>query len=314
MINIYRTNKENMYKVEKIENIEKLCWIEMINPTQEEIQKISEQTNTNIDLLKKLLDEEELPRIEIEGGSTLIVIDTPYIIDNQYKHKYNTYPLGLILNDEYFITVSLKSLDIFDDFKKEKIKDFDIKKKTKFVIQILLHIASLYQLELKAINEDINKKEKTLYKSTNNKELVTLLNIEKTLTYFITSLKANDVVLEKLNKGNLIPMYEEDLNLLEDAIIENKQAIEMADIYREILTSMTDTYATIISNNLNDIMKFLASITIIFSVPTMISSMLGMNVFLGDIGSNPYSFIIIIGISVLLSLLLAWIFKKKGML
>ncbi len=314
MVNIYRTDKTNMHKVEKIEKIENLCWIEMTNPTEEEIKEVSSKTKTDINLLTKLLDDEELPRIEIENNSTLIVVDTPYITNNHYKHKYNTDPIGLILSDKYFITISLKELGIFNDFKEGKIREFDIKKKTKFVIQILLRIASIYQLELKAINSDINRKEKTLYKSTNNKELVALLDIEKTLTYFTTSLKANDVVLEKLSKGNIVTMYEDDLDLLEDAIIENKQAIEMADIYREILTSMTDTYATIISNNLNDVMKFLASITIIFSVPTMISSMLGMNVFLGDIGSNPYSFIIVIGISIALSLLLAWIFKKKGML
>ena len=314
MVNIYRTDKTNMHKVEKIKEIEDLCWIEMTNPTEEEIHKVASKTNTDINLLTKLLDDEELPRIEVEDHSTLIVVDTPYITNRQYKHKYNTDPIGLILSDKYFITISLKELGIFKDFKKGKIRDFDIKKKTKFVIQILLRIASIYQLELKAINSDINKKEKTLYKSTDNKELVALLDIEKTLTYFTTSLKANDVVLEKLSKGNIITMYEDDLDLLEDAIIENKQAIEMADIYREILTSMTDTYATIISNNLNDVMKFLASITIIFSVPTMISSMLGMNVFLGGIGSSPYSFIIVIAISIILSLLLAWIFKKKGML
>lgn len=314
MIHIYRTDKKNQHKVEEIEKIENLCWIEMTNPTEEEIKEIATKTKTDIHLLNKLLDDEELPRVEIEGDSTLIVVDTPYITNNKYKHKYNTDPIGLILSDQYFITISLRELGIFQDFKDGKIRDFDIKKKTKFVIQILLRIASIYQKELKAINSDINNKEKTLYKSTHNQELIGLLDIEKTLTYFTTSLKANDVVLEKLSKGSLVTMYEDDIDLLEDTIIENKQAIEMANIYREILTSMTDTYATIISNNLNDVMKFLAAITIVFSVPTMISSMLGMNVFLGDIGSNPYSFIIIIGISLLLSLLLAWIFKKKGML
>lgn len=314
MINIYRTDKSKNHVLEEVKEIEEGCWIEITNPTEEEIKEVVSKTNTDIHLLTKLLDDEELPRIEVEGESTLIVIDTPYITNSSYKHKYNTYPIGLILSDKYFITISLKELGLFNDFKEGKIREFDICKKTKFVIQILLRIASIYQIELKAINEDINKKEKTLYKSTNNKELVALLDIEKTLTYFITSLKANDVVLEKLNKGNVIPLYEDDTNLLEDANIENKQAIEMANIYREILTSMTDTYATIISNNLNDVMKFLASITIVFSIPTMISSMLGMNVYLGGIGTNPHSFIIIIIISILVSLLIAWIFKKKNML
>ena len=140
------------------------------------------------------------------------------------------------------------------------------------------------------------------------------INIEKSLVYFITSLKGNDVVLEKLARGNILNMYEEDADLLEDAIIENKQGIEMANIYREILTSTTDTYATIISNNLNVIMKFLAGITIVFSIPTMIASFLGMNVPLGDVGTNDFSFIWLVILSILLSIIVAIILKKKNML
>ena len=287
----------------------------MINPTYEEIKDISNKTNTDLDLLTKLLDDEELPRIEVGDNATLIVVDTPYITDTRYKHKYNTDPLGIIINnDGYFITISLKKQSLLDDFKNSKVKNFDIKKKTKFVIQILLRVAGIYQKELISINNYINKKEKTLYKSTNNKELIDLLNIEKTLVYFSTSLKANDAVLEKLSKGNVITLYEDDSDLMEDAIIENKQAIEMANIYREILTSMTDTYATIISNNLNDVMKFLAGITIVFSIPTMVASFIGMNVPLGNIGSSKLSFILIILISFILSFIIAIILKKKNML
>lgn len=312
MVNIYRTDN-NEFKELKI--LQKDCWIDMINPTYEEIKDISNKTNTDLDLLTKLLDDEELPRIEVGDNATLIVVDTPYITDTRYKHKYNTDPLGIIINnDGYFITISLKKQSLLDDFKNSKVKNFDIKKKTKFVIQILLRVAGIYQKELIAINNYINKKEKTLYKSTNNKELIDLLNIEKTLVYFSTSLKANDAVLEKLSKGNVITLYEDDSDLMEDAIIENKQAIEMANIYREILTSMTDTYATIISNNLNDVMKFLAGITIVFSIPTMVASFIGMNVPLGNIGSSKLSFILIILISFILSFIIAIILKKKNML
>ena len=312
MVNIYRTDN-NEFKELKI--LQKDCWIDMINPTYEEIKDISNKTNTDLDLLTKLLDDEELPRIEVGDNATLIVVDTPYITDTRYKHKYNTDPLGIIINnDGYFITISLKKQSLLDDFKNSKVKNFDIKKKTKFVIQILLRVAGIYQKELISINNYINKKEKTLYKSTNNKELIDLLNIEKTLVYISTSLKANDAVLEKLSKGNVITLYEDDSDLMEDAIIENKQAIEMANIYREILTSMTDTYATIISNNLNDVMKFLAGITIVFSIPTMVASFIGMNVPLGNIGSSKLSFILIILISFILSFIIAIILKKKNML
>ncbi len=313
MINIYTTDTNKKFK--ELKNLQKGCWIDIINPTNDEIKEISLKTNTDLDLLMKLTDDEELPRIEVGDNASLIVVDTPYITDTRYKHKYNTDPLGIIINnDGYFITVSLKKQALLDDFKNNKVKNFDIKKKTKFVIQILLKTAAVYQKELTSINNYINKKEKTLYKSTNNKELIDLLNIEKTLVYFSTSLKANDVVLEKLSKGNVITLYDEDKDLMEDAIIENKQAIEMANIYREILTSMTDTYATIISNNLNDVMKFLAGITIVFSIPTMVASFIGMNVPLGRLGDSGISFVLIIIFSFVLSIIIAIILKRKNML
>ena len=312
MTNFYTSkNKE----VKEIKELEKECWIDITNPTIEELKEVSRLTNTDEDLLTKLLDNEELPRVEVGDNATLIVVDTPYMTDSKYKHKYNTDPLGIIINNNgYFITVSLKDQSILNDFQKNKFKNFSIRKRTKFVILILNKIALSYQKELSSINNYINRKEKVLSKSTDNKELLRLLNIEKTLVYFSTSLKANDIVLEKLAKGNILELFEEDGNLLEDAIIENKQAIEMASIYREILTSMTDTYASIISNNMNDIMKFLAGITIVLSIPTIISSFIGMNVPFGNIGTSNYSaFGILVG-SILLSIAIAIILKKKNML
>lgn len=312
MINIYTTDNNG---VNEVNELKKECWINLTNPTIEEIKKVSKETRTDEDLIVKLMDTEELPRIEVGNNATLIVVDTPYVTDTRYKHKYNTEPLGIIINnDGYIITVSLKQQLILDDFKENKVKNFDASKKTKFLIQILLKVSSAYQKELMSINDYMNKKEKILYKSTNNKELIDLLNVEKTLVYFSTSLKANDVVLEKLSKGNVVTLYEDDNDLMEDAMIENKQAIEMSNIYREILTSMTDTYATIISNNLNDVMKFLAGITIVFSIPTMVASFIGMNVPLGDMGTSPVSFGLIIIFSFVLSIIIALILKKKNML
>lgn len=312
MINIYTTDNNG---VNEVNELKKECWINLTNPTIEEIKKVSKETRTDEDLIVKLMDTEELPRIEVGNNATLIVVDTPYVTDTRYKHKYNTEPLGIIINnDGYIITVSLKQQLILDDFKENKVKDFDASKKTKFLIQILLKVSSAYQKELMSINDYMNKKEKILYKSTNNKELIDLLNVEKTLVYFSTSLKSNDVVLEKLSKGNVVALYEDDNDLMEDAMIENKQAIEMSNIYREILTSMTDTYATIISNNLNDVMKFLAGITIVFSIPTMVASFIGMNVPLGEMGTSNISFVLIIIFSFVLSIIIALILKKKNML
>lgn len=311
MLSIYKTEEQ---KVVKVSEIGPNVWIDLVNPDIEEIKKVAMEAEVDEDLLMKLNDDDELPRIEVGKLSTLIVIDTPYLVDTAYKNKYYTYPLGIIIAKDAFVTVSLKELGIFDDFKNSKIKNFHTSKKTRFTLQILLRIASIYQKDLRVIDDDINNKEKYLRKSTKNKELLDLLNIEKTLVYFINSLRDNDIVLERLSKGNVVSLYEEDQDILDDAIIENKQSIEMANIYREILTSMTDTYATIISNNLNVVMKFLAGITIVFSIPTMISSFLGMNVQLGFLGEFKYSFVIIAVISLIIALIVAKLLKNKDML
>lgn len=311
MISIYEVINK---KITNVNQIKKGSWINLVNPTREEVEQVIENTQIEKEIILKLLDEEELPRIEKRREETVIILDTPYIADNN-KHKYRTNPLGIIMSEKgYLITISLKEQPFLNYFKQNEINSLKEKGKTNFILQIFIMVAGIYQKELTNINKYIDSKEKVLSKSTNNKELIHLLDIEKTLVYFINSLKANEIALEKIAKGTIIPIAKEDEELLEDALIENKQAIEMATIYREILSSMTDTYATIISNNLNDVMKFLAGITIVFSIPTMVASFIGMNVPLGKIGESPTSFILIILISILLSLIIAFILKKKNML
>lgn len=312
MIKFYKTDtKNNTIEIKKIESN---CWIDMKNPTIEEMQLISKKTKIDLDLFTTVIDDEEVSRIEEHKDVKLIVVNYPYITTTEAKNKYNTLPLGIIVSNDYLITISIKKADFLNSFRNNSVKDFFVYKKTRFILQILYSISTKYLKCLREINKEITHKEKTLYHSTGNKELINLLNIEKSLVYFITSLKGNDVVLEKLARGNILNMYEEDTDLLEDAIIENKQGIEMANIYREILTSTTDTYATIISNNLNVIMKFLAGITIVFSIPTMIASFLGMNVPLGSVGQNDFSFVWLVVFSILISLIVAIILKKKNML
>lgn len=313
MLKIYKTSPVEK-KIKKVKKMTSDCWIDLIEPTTDEIDKVVNRTGVDKDLVTKLLDTEELPRVEQEDNATLIVIDIPYLTTG-VDYKYTTYPLGIIItNNNYVITVSVKKTTLLNEFKRNRVKDFRTAKKSRFLIQILLKTASSYLKALKEVNEDITEKEKVLKKSTSNKDLIDMLEIEKTLVYFITSLKANDAVLEKLSKGIILPLYEGDIDLLEDAVIENKQAIEMSGIYKDILSSITETYATIISNNLNIAMKFLAGITIVLSIPTMISSFLGMNVPLGNISKEPYAFIIIFLVSVVISIIIAILLKKKDML
>ncbi len=313
MLKVYKTTQVEK-KIKKIKRIVTDSWIELTSPTNDEIDKVVEKTNVDKDLILKMLDDEERPRVEQSGNAILIVIDTPYL-EHDESNNYKTYPLGIIITDNnYVITITSKRLNLLNDFKNNKVKNFRTAKKTRFLIQILLKTANYYLRDLKKIYANIDKTEQILKKSTENKELITLLEIEKTLVYFITSLKANDTVLEKLSKGTMLPLYEGDLDLLEDATIENKQAIEMSTIYRDILSSITDTYANIVSNNLNYIMKFLAGATIVLSIPTMISSFLGMNVPLGSISNYDNAFIMILLVSVVISIVVAIILKKKNML
>ena len=312
MLNIYEVSNK---KIENIDSIKEGCWLDLVNPSQNEIKEVVEKTGIDKEILLKMLDEEELPRIEKRNEETLIILDTPYLADSNSKLKYKTNPLGIIISEKGFlITLSLKEQPFVDYFKNINIENFTLKRKCNLISQIFIMVAGRYQKELTSINEYINNREKVLLKSTNNKELVNLLNIEKTLVYFITSLRANEAALERIAKGSVIAIDKNSEEQITDALIETKQAVETATIYREILSSMTDTYATIISNNLNDIMKFLASITIVCSIPTMVASFIGMNVPLGPIGHGSFSFIIIIIVSIILSLLIAYILRKKNML
>jgi magnesium transporter len=314
MLKIYKTTSVEK-KLKKAKRISPDCWIDLVEPTSEEIDRVSSVTKINKDLILKMLDEEEMPRIEVDEGAILVVLDTPYLEDDEGHFSYSTRPLGIIISENnYVVTVSMGRTNLLNDFKRNRVKNFRTAKKTRFLIQILFYTSSSYQRALRIVNRKIEIKEETLAKSTSNKDLIDMLDLEKTLTYFITSLRANDLVLNKLKKGIVLPLYEEDEDLLEDAMIENKQAIEQSEIYRNILGSITDTYATIVSNNLNNVMKFLAGATIVLSIPTMIYSFIGMNVKLGIIGEHPYAALIIFVSSVALSLIIAIILKKKDML
>lgn len=314
MLKFYKTTAVEK-KLKKAKTITENSWIDMVSPDKEEIEQVVKITGIDEDLILKMLDDEERPRIEESGNAVLIVIDTPYLETDEDHFVYNTSPLGIIVTTNNFvITVSPSVNKILTNFKKNKVKDFRTAKKTRFVIQILYNTAQAYIRALRVVNRKIELKEEVLSKSTSNRDLLDMLDLEKTLVYFLTSLKANDLVLDKLSKGGVLPLFEGDYDLLDDAIIENKQAIEQSEIYRNILSSITETYGTIVSNNLNEIMKFLAGATIVISVPTMISSFLGMNVPLGELANNPLSASLIFIASVVLSIIVAIILYKKNML
>ena len=313
MVKKYFTNIETN-QLEEINEYKKGAWINVLNPSDIEIKELCENINISEEFIKYPLDYDEKARIDEEDDVVLFVIDVP-IIENKNDGKvYTTMPLGMIVvRDEYFITVSLHQNGVVNLFENSKIKGLVTYKKTRFILQILYYNSSLYLELLKQINKETEIAESVLKKSMKNKELIKLLNLEKSLVYFTTALRSNEAVMEKTLRGKIIKLYDEDEDILEDAIVENKQAIEMSKVYSDILSSTMEAYASIISNNLNSVMKYLTSITIILSIPTIIGSLWGMNVNLPMEG-NLYAFIILIVVSVLLSLVVAFLLKKKDMI
>lgn len=309
MLEIFKSTDEKV--LEKIDKISKGCWVNMYSPTQEEINQVANDAQIDVDLIKDALDDEERPRIERDNGQVYIIVDFPYITHDESGFPiYETIPIGIVLADDCIITVSLKDSPIMEEFRKNRIKEFFTFKKTRFALQILFVISSYYLRYLKQINKKTNEIEREVHQSMKNKELYAFLALEKSLVYFTTSLKSNKVVLDKILRFNYLKMYEEDKDLLEDVIIEKTQAIEMAETYRSILNGMMNAFASIISNNLNIVMKFLTSITIILSFPTMVSSFYGMNVNI-PFQHSPHSFLITLLLSGFLSCITALIFWKK---
>ena len=315
LLKIYNTDVETN-EFQEIKEFKKGSWINLVNPSENEIKKVCESISIQEDFIRDALDYEEKARIDQEDddNTILFVVDVPIIEKGEENEIYATMPLGMIVvRDDFFITVSLRKNRIIESFEKRKIKNFQTYKKTRFIFQILYLNSSFYLNYLKQINKETEIAEYILKNSMRNKELLKLLNLEKGLVYFTTSLKSNELVMEKTLRGKIIKLYEEDSEILEDAITENKHAIEMSQIYTNILNGTMDAYASIISNNLNSVMKTLTSITIILAIPTMISSFWGMNVNL-PLQNSPFGFIIMIAISVILTLLVSWWLKRRNML
>ncbi|MHC6181381.1 magnesium transporter CorA family protein [Clostridium sp. JNZ X4-2] len=277
MISIYKT-MDISNKLQSLDTIEHGCWINIVAPSDEDLLLISKKSGVSLDFLKAALDEEETSRIDSEDDNLLVIVDIPFTEMEVNSLTYDSYPLAIIHTESNLITVCLKNSKILTDFIDGKVKSFYTFKRSRFILQILYRIASYYLLYLRQIDKKSVMIEKKLHKSMKNKEFVQLLSLEKSLVYFSTSLKANEITLEKMLKLEILKKYPEDQDILEDVIIENKQAIEMTNIYSNVLTGTMDAFASLISNNLNIVMKFLASITIVMAIPNIIFGSFGMNV------------------------------------
>ena len=275
MIHYYKTINGRIRQQEELEGG---CWVNVVNPDEREINDLIRIFSLEPDFLRAALDEEESSRIETEDGNTLIIIDAPVAEKSDSGVSYSTIPMGILVTAENVITVCLKESAILSEFAEGVVKGVQTGLKTQFVLHLILRVATRYLQFLKQIDKLSSSLEKQLRKSMKNKELIQLLDVQKSLVYFSTSLKSDETTLEKMMRGRYIKLYEEDQDLLEDVLIEIKQAIEMSNIYLNILSGTMDAFASVISNNLNIVMKVLASVTIVISIPNIIAGFYGMNV------------------------------------
>ncbi len=308
MINYYKTINGRM---EEVKTCEPGCWVNCIAPEDDEVQYLLDTFLLPPELMRSALDEEESSHIDSEDGTTLIIIDAPVVEKVNQNITYSTMPLAMMITDKNVITVALRENTVLSEFSEGVVKNVITAYKTHFVLHIMLRVATKYLQYLKQIDKINNRIERELRRSAQNKELHQLLDIEKSLVYFSSSLKADELTLEKIMRGRYIKLYDEDQDLLEDVLIEFKQAVDMAAIHLNILTGTMDVFASIISNNLNVIMKIQASLTLLVSVPTVISGFYGMNIVTGLPIDDYWWFPILL--SGVLMLILYFILRKKGM-
>lgn len=300
--------------LKRLNSPEKGCWIHLYGPFgTEETQKLSEQLSIDIDFITDSLDIDERSRYESEEGVDLIVLKTPIPNDgiSDIEASYITIPIGIIRTGDNLITVSAYKNEVIEFFLNTPPKNFNPEDVEGTILSLFERNVTMFQQFLKNINNERYAYEKALYKSSSNDDLTKLLNIQKSLIYFVTNLRFNDLLLLKIQRSNFLKIKDEDkLDVLADIIIENQQALSMSEMYSDILNGTMDAFASIISNNLNEIMKRLTSVTIILTVPGLIASFYGMNVRLpGE--DAPYSFVFVFTLCIIISAIMGYYFVKK---
>ena len=275
MLYFYKT-VDNM--MTRMDTFSEGCWINVVGPTPEEIAYLTEELHLDRSFVSAALDEEESSRVEVEDDQTLIIIDTPLAVtEAENTLVYTTMPLGIIVTKSNLVTVCLNEITAVNDIASGVVRNVQTAMKTRFLLTLLLRVAQSFLIRLKHINKLTSQMETELHHSMQNKQLVQMMGLQKSLVYFSTSLKANEITLEKIYRGRVIKLYEEDQDLLEDVLIEFKQAVEMSGTYSSILQETMDAFSSIISNNMNQVMKTLTIVTVLMEIPTMIFSFYGMN-------------------------------------
>ena len=306
MLTVYKHAEGELFSDTTVADATKGSWINLVNPDPDELALVNIMTEIPTEVLKTALDMEERSHVEIEDNYIFVVINIPAL---RGTDSYDTVPLGIFLTPDFFITVCLEETEVLYPFLNNPIATFYTFKKTRFLFQIMYRTATLFLRYLQQINRRTDDIEVQLRHTTKNKDFFQLLELQKSMTYFTSALRTNGTVMERLLRlrghsayRHLLKIYEEDEDLLEDVIIENKQAMEMVEMYSNILMNMMNAFTSIISNNLNMVMKMLAALTITLAVPTIIFSLWGTNVAL-PFQDNPHGFWIIVLISIVASII-----------
>ncbi|MCB0103169.1 MAG: magnesium transporter CorA family protein [Anaerolineales bacterium] len=306
MLSIYKNVEGGL---ETLETIANGAWVNVVDPTPDEVEKLV-NWGMEMDYINYCLDQDEMPRMERDEDYTFILLRIP-VRQPEKDIPYITAPLGIMILGNKIITICRYDSDIFKALTNGKYKQMRTGKRYRLTLYIFLETAARYLNLLREINRATEDVEDRLQKSTQNRELLELLKYQKSLTFFATALRSNEVMMERVQKTQMFNYYEEDQDLLEDVLTENQQAIQMTSINAEILSSMMDAFASIISNNLNVVMKALAALTIILNVPTIVASFYGMNVYLpGE--NHPLAFLTVIGLALGLTAIATYIFYKRN--
>jgi magnesium transporter len=276
MITIYKTNEVN--RLDKTDYAQAGCWIAVTAPSSQEVKTLIDTYGLDTDFIKSALDDDESSRVEREDDQTLIIVDTPESdVRDDGTVLYFTMPLAIIIKDNIVFTITSKQNAVIKDLLKGRIRGVNTAFRTKFVLQLMLRASAIYLSYLRQIDKASSAIEEHLDKATRNQEIIQLLELQKSLVYLSTSLKSNETTLNKILRGRVMKLYEDDQDLLEDVLIENKQALEMSSIYSSILSGTMEAFSSVINNNLNAVMWRLTLLTVILAVPTIIYSFYGMN-------------------------------------
>lgn len=313
MIHIYKTENHTL---KLLDGYEEGAWLQLTNPTLAECEEVAEEFGIDLLDLRTALDDEESARVSIEDDYTLVLVDIPSHEVRNERDAYTTIPLGILLTENAIITVCAEENAVLQYFTQHMMKDFSTKKKMRFLYQILYRCCMYYQSYLRVVNRRRTEIEENISRETEDADLIDLHELESNLVYFATSLRKNGVVLNRLTRYEKIKQYPEDRELLEDVIVENTQAIEMTQIYRDIISGTKELLSTVINNRLNNVMKYLTSITIVMAIPTVISGLYGMNVSGKGmpLAANRYGFGIICVLTLLVCVATALVLKKRKML